>query len=174
MIIGTISGLFGQNVDSMSSGTFTDKRDEQLYKWVKIGSQTWMAENLKFKADSGAVCPDNNLVNCDYYGVLYSWDVAQIICPEGWSLPSDEQWGILERKLGMEAIRISMASVFFPQVIGIFIDSASLVPQHFFGHRQNQKELSWIKEHGIDLFPLNTTTFIVTIGIITPLCPYDV
>jgi len=87
----------------------------QEYKTVKIGSQTWMAENLNYQPASGnSWCHGNDESNCNTYGRLYDWATAMDIdasynneswgggnvghrgvCPVGWHLSSDREWTIL-------------------------------------------------------------------------------
>ena len=42
------------------------------------------------------------------YGYLYTWPAAQKALPEGWRLPTDEDWKILEKELGMEETELNL------------------------------------------------------------------
>jgi uncharacterized protein (TIGR02145 family) len=88
---------------AQTKGVFTDVRDGKSYNWVKVGSQTWMAQNLSFNAPSGSWAYNNDTVNLPLYGRLYSWKAAQTACPKGWHVPSDKEWGTLIQALGGNA-----------------------------------------------------------------------
>jgi len=105
------------------TGTVTDI-DEITYQTLKIGEQWWMAENLRVtRYNNGDAIPfliipeewaatktpafgyfANDTSNIKKFGLLYNWftvDDKREICPDGWHVPSDQEWIQMEKALGM-------------------------------------------------------------------------
>ena len=94
----------GWRVAYYEQGRVNDVADSALtYKTVGIGRQMWMAENVNtdlsvmFSSSStedtkrsacGGVHSGKPDGDCSEYGFVYTWDAANVVCPEGWRLPS--------------------------------------------------------------------------------------
>lgn len=76
-----------------------DSRDGQSYPTVELAGTKWMARNLNFSAPESE-CYDNRAEHCEKYGRLYSHNDAQTACPEGWRLPTYEDWKAVKKLAG--------------------------------------------------------------------------
>jgi uncharacterized protein (TIGR02145 family) len=131
--IGTSSASSASNsVTPSATLTIVSDIDGNVYNTVTIGTQTWMAENLKTtKYNDGNAIPnvtDNTawaaLTTPSYcwynndattykatYGALYNWyavnstsNGGKNVCPTGWHVPSDAEWTTLTDYLGEESV----------------------------------------------------------------------
>jgi uncharacterized protein (TIGR02145 family) len=111
---------------NLNYGSMTDQ-EGNVYKTIVIGTQEWMAENLKTSTyrngdpinyassgepwallTTGAWCYflSNSQYNCPY-GKLYNWYAVadpRNVCPTGWHVPTDAEWTTLINFLGGESV----------------------------------------------------------------------
>lgn len=88
---------------------FTDSRDGQVYPVIRIGEQYWMGKNLNFHVNGKSWHYNNDPSNEETYGRLYLWDALTEAIPEGWHLPTDNEWKTLEDSLGMDDAELDKA-----------------------------------------------------------------
>lgn len=126
ILIATNQAVIGQDVETIiPCATMIEDIEGNTYKTVQIGTQCWMAENLKTskyrdgnpipnvtdpsewaKLSSGAWATyENSAANDVTYGKLYNWHAvvdARNVCPVDWHIPSNEEWTVLSNYIGTE------------------------------------------------------------------------
>ncbi|MCQ2092713.1 MAG: hypothetical protein MJY85_08540 [Fibrobacter sp.] len=80
--------------------TFVDPRDNKSYKVKDINGTKWFVQNLDYEIAEQSMCYDRENENCELYGRLYKFDGAQVACPEGTHLSTDDEWKDLETYAG--------------------------------------------------------------------------
>lgn len=67
---------------SQDSGTFTDTRDGHKYRYITIGEQVWMTENLSHRTSNGSsvyyhgITDPDTVQNNEYFGRLYTHETS--------------------------------------------------------------------------------------------------
>ena len=109
-------------IDGQAFTHIEDKRESKIYSVTLVEEQCWFAENLTYTDNGNLNCLSNTWNSsspfnaCDTHSadhgpeVLYQWEAAMDgstqegskgICPEGWIIPTDDEWKELEMSLGM-------------------------------------------------------------------------
>jgi uncharacterized protein (TIGR02145 family) len=81
------------------TGSFTDSRDGQTYRTIKIGGRWWMAQNLNYATEIGSWTMENDSTGSQF-GRFYNWEAAKKAVPVGWHLPSKQEFQTLLDSLG--------------------------------------------------------------------------
>lgn len=103
---------------AQESGSFTDPRDGKIYKTIKIGEQWIMAENVAYRPLQGNFWAyDNDTGNVAIYGYLYDWETAKRIAPDGWHLPSKEEWIKFRKSLGGKRAVWKYSQIVYKQIL---------------------------------------------------------
>ena len=112
--------IFSDNNYSFDYDSIIDI-EGNTYRTIALGAQTWMVDNLKSSTYNdgtpiilaenatnwlqdtiGVYCQHNEAYLTEIYGNFYNWYAVKTnkLCPDGWHIPTNDEWDILERYLG--------------------------------------------------------------------------
>ena len=135
-------------IDTCQYGILKDERDGKTYKTVVIGEQTWMTQNLNYDLndDRRQCCYRNQDDLCSRFGKLYTWPGAmdydknrcqndtycslastQGICPDGWHIPTVNDWDTLWSNVGYDSENLAIDSNYKYKVIRALITDTSYI-----------------------------------------------
>jgi len=80
-------------IDEKKMGNLKDS-DGYMYNWIRYGKNKWMAQNLRASTSDSES------------GGLFNNTNARTACPDGWQLPSDEDWMELEIEFGADKTKV--------------------------------------------------------------------
>lgn len=172
-------------------GSLTDSRDQKTYRTIKIGTQTWMADNIAHNIDNclanskaadkaqSKKCwyPKGDANNEKSFGLLYDFNTAQTLCPEGWRLPNKGDLDLFYKTVcgnqeneaqAMACYKKLLAKGFAPMLAGNFSDDYydfnwSMTIQSVTPYNEKMNfTLRITKEEGsqVDISPKNVATSI--------------
>lgn len=105
-LFGFIYHANAQSYPTAEKVFYTDNRDGNVYRIIRLNNQWWFAEDLRYRIQGSMVFYDQTTEKQVRY---YPWDIlmdkqAKVgkkgICPEGWSIPSLTEWESLINTYG--------------------------------------------------------------------------
>ena len=97
-----VSGGINESITNLGINTDTPSEtvDGKRYYYTTVGNTDWMMQNM---SDDVSGAPYQNCVAMsEVFGRYYSYEEALEVCPEGWTLPSEDDWMALAMEAGAE------------------------------------------------------------------------
>ena len=145
-------GCNSKNISSLQGidyphHTFRDERDGQIYYYQTVDKMDWMAQNLAYDG-YGYSYYDCDVMD-DLFGRYYSWNDAVKACPEGWRLPTNEEFLAFHNHFAKTPATVAKAT--FPTGAGVHIANA-----YFNGNKMWEywPDVSPDNTSGLSLLPL--------------------
>ena len=164
--IQALDTVFNGSVHELMPGTavFLDERDHRSYQYRTIGNLDWFVENLAY--GGAGVAYSNNELMSRIYGRYYSWNDAtggqagsglgngpQGVCPEGWSVPTAEDWADLASAISEGAVSDFYAN--WPALGGLLSVEAYENAERMWPYSPDHKHYN---AYGWNAFPAGNTT----------------
>lgn len=147
--------------EKIAYGKLVDERDGQVYRTIKVGSQTWMAENLNYVDDVNFPSKEifvnalngdvgNSFDGGDVFGRYYYWSDAfeSSICPNGWHIPEQGEWGNLYDAIGKD-YKLMQAKSLWDNATDAY--GFSVLPGCYYDGERSDEACFWVT-HRVALF----------------------